>query len=129
MQAFFTPELPFGAPQQQGWALSDSREPSDGGDLDRRIAEAQAKHSRGVSSAEGRAESRGWAVGIEFVGTVLVATFIGWAVDNWSGLGSKPWGMIVMLILGFAAGVRRAIQTSAQFDSDPGNDSAKDREF
>jgi ATP synthase protein I len=122
MQAFFTPELPFGAPQLQGWPLSDSREPSDGGDLDRRIAEAQAKHSRGVSSAEARAESRGWAVGIEFVGTVLVATFIGWAIDNWSGLGSKPWGMIVMLVLGFAAGVRRAIQTSAQFDSDPGND-------
>lgn len=109
--------------------MSDSREPNDGADLDRRIAEAEAKQRRGVSSAEGRAESRGWAVGIEFVGTVLVATFIGWAIDNWSGLGSKPWGMIVMLVLGFAAGVRRAIQTSAQFDSDPGNDSAKDREI
>jgi ATP synthase protein I len=108
--------------------LSDSSDNNGGGNLDRRIAEAQARHQRGISSAEGRAETRGWAIGIEFVGTVLVATFIGWAIDYWSGLNSAPWGMIAMLILGFAAGVRRAMQTSAQFDSDPGNDSAGDRE-
>jgi ATP synthase protein I len=102
--------------------VTDSSENNGGDDLGRRIAEAQAKHERGVTSAEGRAESRGWAVGIEFVGTVLVSGFIGWAIDSWTDLGTRPWGMVVMLVLGFAAGVRRAIQTSAQFDSDPGND-------
>ena len=91
-----------------------------GEDLDRRIAEAQAKHVRGISTAEGRAESRGWAVGIEFVGAVLVSGFIGWMFDRW--MGSKPWGLIVMLVLGFAAGTRRAMQTSNDFDTDPGND-------
>jgi ATP synthase protein I len=30
--------------------------------------------------------------------------------------------MIVLLILGFAAGLRRAIKTSNQFDADPTND-------
>jgi ATP synthase protein I len=29
--------------------------------------------------------------------------------------------MIVLLVLGFAAGTRRAMQTSAQFDSEPGS--------
>ena len=29
---------------------------------------------------------------------------------------------IALLLLGFAAGTRRAMQTSASFDSDPGND-------
>ena len=104
--------------------MTDSSGHNGGDDLDRRIAEAQAKHHRGVSTAEGRAESRGWAVGIEFVGAVLVSGFIGWAVDNWAGLGTRPWGMIVMLVLGFAAGTRRAMQTTAAFDSDPGNDPA-----
>lgn len=126
MQAFFTPEWPFTGAAISGLTVSDSRDPSDAGgpsgDLDRRLAEAEARQRRGVTNAEGRAETRGWAVGIEFVGTVLVATFIGWAIDNWSGLDSAPWGMIVLLVLGFAAGVRRAVQTSAQFDSDPGND-------
>ncbi len=96
---------------------------NNGGDqLDRRIADAQAKHTRGVSNAEGRAESRGWAVGIEFVGAVLVSGFIGWAIDHWTSLGTKPYGMIVMLVLGFAAGTRRAMQTSADFDTDQSND-------
>lgn len=106
--------------------MTDSSGNNGGDDLGRRIAEAQAKHERGITSAEGRSESRGWAVGIEFVGTVLVSGFIGWAIDSWADLGTRPWGMVVMLVLGFAAGVRRAIQTSAQFDSDPGNDTAKD---
>lgn len=98
--------------------LSDN---NGGDDLDRRIAEAQAKANRGVSSAEGRAESRGWAVGIEFVGAVLVSGFIGWWIDRWLGL-KTPWGLIVMLVLGFAAGTRRAMQTSRNFDGDAGND-------
>ena len=79
---------------------------------------------RGLATGETAAETRGWAVGIEFVGAVLVGGFIGWAIDNWSGLGTKPWAMIVLLVLGFAAGTRRAMQTSAQFDSVPGNDKA-----
>jgi ATP synthase protein I len=108
----------------QGFRVTDSGDNGGGNDLDRRIAEAEAKHTRGVSAAEGRAESRGWAVGIEFVGAVLVSGFIGWAIDSWAGLGTRPWGMIVMLVLGFAAGTRRAMQTSTAFDSDPGNDQA-----
>lgn len=95
---------------------------ADNDDLDRRIADAEARQKHGVSRAEGRAETRGWAIGIEFVGAVLVSGFIGWAIDHWAGLGTAPWTMVVFLLLGFAAGVRRAMQTSKQFDSDPGND-------
>jgi len=102
--------------------LADSKDHKGVDDLDRRIAQAQEKHHREASRAQGRAESQGWAVGIEFVGVVLVGGFIGWAIDNWAGLGTAPWGMIAMLVLGFAAGVRRALQTSAQFDGDPSND-------
>lgn len=90
-------------------------------ELDRRIAEAKAGQSHGITDAEGRSESRGWAIGIEFVGAVLVSTFIGWAIDRYAG--TAPWVMIVFLLLGFAAGTRRAMKTSAQFDADPKNDS------
>jgi ATP synthase protein I len=102
--------------------LADSNGHKGDDELDRRIAEAQRHHDRGVSRAEGRAETRGWAMGIEFVGVILVSVFIGWAFDKWAGLGTSPWGLIVMLVLGFAAGVRRALQTSAEFDADPSND-------
>ena len=92
---------------------------NNGDDLDRRIAEAQARHDHGATGAEGKAETRGYAVAVEFVGVVLVSGFIGWAIDEWAGLGTRPFAMIAMLVLGFAAGVRRAMQTSAEFDSDP----------
>lgn len=92
---------------------------NNGDDLDRRIAEAQSRQHHGATSAEGKAETRGYAVAVEFVGVVLVSGFIGWAIDEWAGLGTRPFAMIAMLVLGFAAGVRRAMQTSAEFDSDP----------
>lgn len=84
--------------------------------LDVRIAAAKAAAARSIN-ADARAEGRGWAVGIEFVGAVLVSAFIGWVIDRFAG--TAPWAMIGMLLLGFAAGTRRAMQTSKQFDADP----------
>lgn len=98
--------------------MADDREKDE---LDRRIAKAKAATEHHASRAEGMAESRGWAVGIEFVGAVLVSGFIGFALDNWV-FHTRPWLMIVFLVLGFAAGTRRAIVTSKQFDTDFTND-------
>lgn len=92
-------------------------------ELDRRIAKAKAATEHHVTDAEGRAESRGWAIGIEFVGSVLVGAFIGYLLDRW--LGTMPWLMILFLFLGFAAGLRRAMKASNQFDADPTNDDKK----
>ncbi len=69
-----------------------------------------------MTAGEGAAESRGWAVGIEFVGTVLVSAAIGYFIDR--AAGTRPWVMIALLVLGFVAGVYRAQKTSAQFDAD-----------
>ena len=102
--------------------MADERR-TDGDDLDRRIAAAKKAEERlsgGQSAPAGDVESRGWAVGIEFVGAVLVSAFIGWLLDRW--LGTKPWLMILFLLLGFAAGLRRAMVTSRSFDTDSTND-------
>lgn len=99
--------------------MADERR-NDGDDLDRRIDAARAGQRKGVSDAEARAESRGWAIGVEFVGAVLVGAFLGWLLDRW--LGTAPWLLIVFFLLGFATGVRRAMQTSKQFDATQGND-------
>jgi len=96
--------------------LADDRQTDD---LDRRIARAKAEHRGGAALAQGRSENHGWAIGIEFVGVVLVSAAIGWGVDTYAGLGSKPWAMIGMLVMGFIAGVYRAAKTSNQFDADP----------
>ena len=98
--------------------MSDGRG-SDGDELGRRIAEA--KRANGIDQSTSPvtgSENKGMAVGVEFVGAVLVATFIGWALDKW--LGTKPWLMIALLVLGFATGIYRAMVTSRQIDAAPG---------
>lgn len=102
-------------------ALADDRRIDD---LDSRIASAKAGIERPAGAAMSASESRGWAIGIEFVGAVLVGAFIGYLLDKW--LHTAPWLMIVLLCLGFAAGLRRAMKTSNQlagrFDADSAND-------
>jgi ATP synthase protein I len=61
--------------------------------------------------------ARGFRLSTELVAGVLVGAFIGWALDKW--LGISPWGMIVFLLLGFAAGVTNVVR-SAGVSSGPG---------
>jgi ATP synthase protein I len=44
----------------------------------------------------------------EFVSGVLVGAGLGWLFDRW--LGTSPWGMIVLLLLGFVAGVLNVLR-------------------
>lgn len=89
-------------------------------ELDQRIAKAKSAQQRGITAGEGASEGRGWAIGIEFVGAILVSGFLGWLIDRFAG--TAPWAMIVLLVLGFAAGTRRAMKTSTEFDADNAND-------
>ncbi|WP_181705881.1 AtpZ/AtpI family protein [Chthonobacter rhizosphaerae] len=49
-------------------------------------------------------------LGSEFVAGVLVGTGIGYAIDYYAG--TSPWGMIVFLLLGFAAGVLNVMRAA-----------------
>ena len=86
-----------------------------------RRASRQAEAGSGPRS-DPSALARGFRLSTELVAGVLVGAFIGWALDKW--LGISPWGMIVFLLLGFAAGVVNVMR-AAGVSSGPG----KDREF
>jgi ATP synthase protein I len=62
--------------------------------------------------------ARGFRLSTELVAGVLVGAFIGWALDKW--LGTSPWGMIVFLLLGFAAGVFNVVR-AAGVSNGPGS--------
>ena len=47
---------------------------------------------------------------------MLAGGFIGWFVDRQFGWG--PWGMIVMLLLGFVTGLRSVLRKQSQEDKD-----------
>ncbi|HEY7385351.1 MAG TPA: AtpZ/AtpI family protein [Beijerinckiaceae bacterium] len=46
----------------------------------------------------------------EFVAGVIAGGGLGWLFDRW--LGTSPWGLIVFLMLGFAAGVYNVMRAS-----------------
>lgn len=52
----------------------------------------------------------GFRLSSELVAGVLVGGAIGWALDYW--LGISPWGLIVFLLLGFAAGVLNVMRSA-----------------
>ena len=72
------------------------------------------------SKSDPSALARGFRLSTELVGGVAVGAFIGWALDRM--LGIKPWGMIVFLLLGFAAGVVNVMR-AAGVSSGPGRKS------
>ncbi|MCW5695884.1 MAG: AtpZ/AtpI family protein [Bauldia sp.] len=64
-----------------------------------------------------RGESQGMKIAAEFVAGILVGGAIGWFLDNW--LGTSPWGLIVFVLLGFAAGVLNALRTAGLATESP----------
>ena len=54
--------------------------------------------------------TRGFQLSTELVTAVLVGAAVGWLIDRL--LGTSPWGMIVFLLLGFAAGVLNVMRAA-----------------
>jgi ATP synthase protein I len=61
-------------------------------------------------AADPSAIARGFRLSTEFVAGIVVGAAIGWLLDRW--LGISPWGMIVFLLLGFAAGVLNVMRAA-----------------
>jgi ATP synthase protein I len=73
--------------------------------------EAASEQSQAARPAgDPSAIARGFRLSSELVAGVVVGAAIGWALDRW--LGISPWGMIVFLLLGFAAGVLNVMRAA-----------------
>jgi ATP synthase protein I len=87
--------------QRLGERLTEMSRPSENGSGPRQAANASAI-------------ARGFRLSTELVGGVLVGALIGWLLDRW--LGISPWGLIVFLLLGFAAGVLNVMRAAGVVD-------------
>jgi ATP synthase protein I len=54
--------------------------------------------------------ARGFRLSSELVAGVAVGALLGWMLDRW--LDISPWGLIVFLMLGFAAGVLNVMRAA-----------------
>lgn len=82
--------------------------------LDAALAQKKSKtEEKGKNSAS---SDTGWGAAVkissEFIGGVLVGAGIGYLLDSFAG--TAPWGMIVFLMLGFAAGILNILRATGK---------------
>jgi ATP synthase protein I len=65
-----------------------------------------------ADAARSRAMGMGFSIAAQLVAGVLVGGAIGYYLDRW--LGTTPWLMVVLLMLGFAAGLMNVIRTARE---------------
>ncbi|TCQ29098.1 AtpZ/AtpI family protein [Rhizobium sp. PP-CC-3G-465] len=88
--------------------------------LDAQLSERLGNESRDAAD-EARAASnrKGYQVAIklssEFVAAVIVGALLGYLLDTFAG--TAPWGMIVLLLLGFCAGVLNVMRSAGMVAS------------
>lgn len=89
-------------------------------DLDREL-----DHRRASREAEARPDAappaRGYGValrmGADFVAGVVVGGAIGWGFDRL--FGTSPWGLMIFVLLGFAAGILTLLRTAGMVNQGP----------
>ena len=85
-----------------------------------RLSEAldQAREKSAPTKSQRTSSVRGYGQAMrlssEFIAGILVGAALGWAVDQLFGI--SPWGLIVFLILGFAAGVLNLLRAAKMVD-------------
>jgi ATP synthase protein I len=78
--------------------------------LDRERVSHSPETDRGRWRADGSGFARGFRLASELVAGVLVGAGIGWALDRL--IGTSPFGLIVFLLLGFAAGIVNVVRAA-----------------
>lgn len=88
--------------------------------LDAELAERR-KDDGAEQAAEARASTsrQGYAVAMklssEFIAAIIVGALLGYLLDHFAGTG--PWGMIILLLLGFCAGVVNVMRAAGMVAS------------
>jgi ATP synthase protein I len=85
-----------------------------------------AEEAGGDRAATASGYAKGFRLSSELVAGVLVGAGLGWLIDRL--LGISPWGFIVFLLLGFAAGVLNVMRSAGvPSGPTPGNGASADR--
>ena len=111
----------------------DAKRRSVTGDLASRIARAQNERpaqaaADRVRQGEMTGMGRAFRLASEFVAAIVVGGALGFGVD-WV-FKTQPWGIVIFMLLGFAAGVLNIIRATAELNAmtavPPGTPAVKD---
>ncbi|MBN9669157.1 AtpZ/AtpI family protein [Roseibium aggregatum] len=81
-----------------------------------RMLEGQRRAAVDVERKSSKSATSGYAQAMklssEFIAGIVVGCGIGWICDHW--LGTSPFGLIVFLLIGFAAGVLNVLRAAGE---------------
>jgi ATP synthase protein I len=81
--------------------------------------EDDAKEASAEASRKGYAEAM--KLSSEFISAIVVGALLGYLFDRF--VGTAPWGLIVLLLLGFCAGVLNVLRSAGKVAKpQPGNE-------
>ena len=98
---------------------SGSGAPKVTADLEARIARARGQRqakaaAEQTSQGDMSGMSRGFRLASEFVAAILVGAGLGWIIDSF--LPTRPWATVILLLLGFAAGVLNVVRATKEMN-------------
>ena len=88
-------------------------------DLKTRLKIAKSKYKNKNQSEKDNQKSsfgKAFQLSTELVSAVLVATIIGFILDNW--FDTKPWLIIIFFFIGVAAGIMNVIRSAKNMQKD-----------
>ena len=88
-------------------------------DLKTRLKIAKSKFKKNNPSAKDNEKSsfgKAFQLSTELVSAVLVATIIGFILDNW--FDTKPWLIILFFFIGVAAGIINVVRSAKKMQKD-----------
>ena len=90
-------------------------------DLGARIARARGQRAANAATEQTRTGDmsgmgRGFRLASEFVAAILVGAGLGYIIDMF--LPTRPWATVVLLLLGFAAGVLNVVRATRELNAD-----------
>lgn len=107
--------------------MSDPNKPPSRDDLSARINKARQEQGLDATAEpDDQPPPSGmglaWRVSIELVTAIVVCTGIGWSLDYW--LETTPWIMLVMFVLGAAAGINNVVKVANKMDAEAQREAA-----
>lgn len=90
-------------------------------ELEKKLKEARARDTareNRTHRAAGESENlmaQGFRMTVEFAAPVGIAAFLGYHLDNW--LDSAPFGLFIMCLLGFGAGIMNVYRAAMGYGS------------
>lgn len=85
----------------------------------RRASLVRGRSGRGASRrptwVRGHRASRAFRLASEFVAAIIVGAGLGYGIDLIAG--TRPWATVILLLIGFAAGILNVVRSAAEMNA------------